>query len=276
MSKNRKRKQKNISSVDIALLTCGLVDLGVFEKCVSAISREAKPTGARLYVIFNGVEKDTRGALENIVSSVENVSIKHSPERLGFSAAANRVIRQGNSPLALFITDDIILNEGALEKLLHRMKDPQIGMCGLKLMFPKDSIDPARPAGRVQHIGHGIDIRGEIVHPLMGWKPENPKCNVSREVQSVTGGVFMIRRDAFLKAGGFQEIYGLGYYEDVDLCFSIRQLGYKVFIDTSATADHVTNASYVKSEKKPSLETNKMIFRQRWGGLMQSDSWSFW
>ena len=276
MSKSKRKRTKNNSSVDIALLTCGLVDLGVFEKCVSAISREAKPAGARLYVIFNGVEKDTRGELESIVASVENASIKHSPERLGFSAAANRVIRQGSSPLTLFITDDIIMNEGTLEKLLHRMKDPQIGMCGLKLTFPKDSHDPARPAGRVQHIGHGIDIRGEITHPLMGWKPENPKCNVSREVQSVTGGVFMVRRDAFLKAGGFQEIYGLGYYEDVDLCFSIRQLGYKVFIDTSATADHVTNASYVKSEKKPSMEANKMIFRQRWGAFMQSDSWSFW
>lgn len=277
---SRKRKPIKKTLVDIALLTCGLVEEDVLNKCTEAIASEMRTVECQFHVILNGVSKEDKQKVDNAIQKVDNAEthakIHYSNVRLGFSAAANRVIRKGASPLILFITDDIILHEGALINLVNRMDDPEIGLCGLKLIFPKDSTDTNRPAGRVQHIGHAIDTRGEITHPLMGWSPENPRCNVSREVQSVTGGVFMVRRNLFLKSGGFFEAYGVGYYEDVDLCFSIRSLGAKVFIDTNCVADHVTNASYNKAGVTVPMETNKMIFRSRWSKAMQNDSFSFW
>ena len=273
--RNRKPQKKTL--VDIALLTCGLVDLPVFEKCINAIKREMQSVDCNFYTILNGLASEAREPFSNIISSIPDAKIKHSSEMLGFSAAANRVIRQGTSPLILFVTDDIILHEGTLEKLVRRMDEPEIGLCGLKLIFPKDSTDPNRPAGRVQHIGHAVDVNGEVTHPLIGWMPENPKCNISREVQSVTGGVFVVRRKSFLQSGGFFEGYGRGYYEDTDLCFSIRHnVGQKIFIDTSATADHVTNASFTKAGIFIPIEQNKMIFRARWGKFMENDSFVFW
>lgn len=273
--RNRKPQKKTL--VDIALLTCGLVDLHVFEKCINAIKKEMQSVDCNFYVILNGLALEAREPFSNLVNSIPDAKIKHSSEMLGFSAAANRVIRQGTSPLVLFITDDIILHEGTLEKLVRRMDEPEIGLCGLKLIFPKDSADPNRPAGRVQHIGHAVDVNGEITHPLIGWMPGNPKCNISREVQSVTGGVFMVRRKSFLQSGGFFEGYGRGYYEDTDLCFSIRHnVGQKIFVDTTATADHVTNASFTKAGIFIPIEQNKMIFRARWGKFMENDSFVFW
>lgn len=275
-----RKKQKHKTLVDIALLTCGLVDIPVFEKCVNSIKREMQSIECEFHVIFNGLAKDKREPFAGVVNSISGAKTRHSSEMIGFAAAANRVIRQGTSPLVLFITDDIILHEGTLEKLVRRMDDPEIGLCGLKLIFPADSIDPTRPAGRVQHIGHAIDINGEIIHPLIGWRPENKRCNYSRELQSVTGGVFMVRRSSFLRVGGFFEGYGKGYYEDVDLCFSIRyNADKKVFVDTGATADHVTNASFRKVIESGSyipMNENKMIFRSRWGKLMQNDNFTFW
>jgi GT2 family glycosyltransferase len=154
--------------------------------------------------------------------------------------------------------------------------DEKIGLCGMKLLFPEGSDDKGRPAGRVQHIGHGIDIRGEVVHPLMGWKPDNPKCNVSREVLSVTGGVFIVRRNAFLRAGGFFEGYGLGYFEDVDLCLTLREQGWKIWIETEAVGTHYTNMSMMRSEVRPDMEWNKMIFRGRKSNQLINDTWSYW
>jgi len=246
------------------------------EDSINAIKREIESVPSQFHTILNGVAKDRREFAEKTVDLIPDARKKYSSEMLGFSAAANRVIRQGTSPLVLFITDDIILHEGTLEALVRRMDDPEIGLCGLKLIFPKNSTDPNRPAGRVQHIGHAIDINGEVVHPLIGWKPENPKCCISRECQSVTGGVFIIRRNDFLKSGGFFEGYGRGYYEDVDLCFAIRNTGKKVFIDAEATADHVTNASFTKAGVFVPMEQNKTILRSRWGNIMQNDSWNFW
>lgn len=279
MSKNRNRQGKTQKKtlVDVALLTCGLVDQSVFENCINAIKEEMQSVECGFHVILNGLAKENIQPFTNMVNSISNAKIKHSSERVGFSAAANRVIRQGTSPLVLFITDDIILHKGTLEKLVRRMDDPEIGLCGLKLMFPKDSTDAVRPAGRVQHIGHAIDIQGKVTHPLISWSPENPKCNISREVQSVTGGVFMVRRNTFMRAGGFYEGYGVGYYEDVDLCFSVRfNAEKKVFIDTNCTADHVTNASFAKAGVYIPMQQNEFLMRSRWGNQMQNDNFNFW
>lgn len=282
MSKNRNRQAVRKPILDVALLTCGLVDLPVFKDCVEAIRREIEGLDVNVYIMMNGLTPETRAPFSEIANTLPHAGFKHSSERVGFPVAANRIIRQGSSPLVLFVTDDVILHEGALKSLLETMKQPDIGLCGLKLIFPKDSTHPGNVAGRVQHIGHAIDIRGEITHPLLGWSPENPRCCISREVQSVTGGVFIVRRNIFLRAGGFFEGYGLGYFEDVDLCLSIRSVpygendGYKIWINTDAIATHITNASMVKSGQPIPMQTNKFIFQHRNARRMVNDTFTFW
>jgi GT2 family glycosyltransferase len=51
-------------------------------------------------------------------------------------------------------------------------------------------------------------------------------------------GMFMLfRSELFREVGGFDERYFL-YYEDVDLCFRLRQHGYEVILVPDARAVH--------------------------------------
>jgi len=261
--------------VDIALLTGGTVDPKIFEDCLRSICVEAASIQSKVYVFRNGIPAETKVAYDEILKRYP-VAVLQNRENKGFSFGANRAIRVGLSPLVLFVTDDVILHDGTLDRLVRRMDDPAIGICGLKLIFPPDSTDKGRPAGKVQHIGHGIDIRGEIVHPLLGWSPENPKCNVSRDVASVTGACFIVRRNVFNQAGGFFEGYGMGYYEDVDLCMEIRKLGYRVFVDTEATAIHHVGATWIKNKIPTPMAQNRTLLRQRKGNMFTHDSWGFY
>lgn len=274
---SRKQHKKVVhGQVDIALLTCGVVDLPVFKECIEAIKREMETVDCNFQVFFQGVTPENKQPFIDLIYTVSNVNVRTASDNAGYPVGANRVIKMGSAPLVLFITDDIVLGEGSLKKLVETMKNPDIGLCGLKLTFPKNSTDKARPAGRVQHIGHAIDLHGEVVHPLMGWKPENPKCNNSREVQSVTGAVFMVRRDLFRKAGGFNEAYGRGYFEDVDLCLTLRSMGTHIYINTEATAEHYTNASMIKIDKPIPMYQNRQLLIMRHGRNLIHDSWSFW
>jgi GT2 family glycosyltransferase len=265
------------SLVDIALLTAGYVDIPVFRECISAIKREMATVDSAFYAFRDNNPPESRQAYDEIFSTIPNAKIKHhSGVNVGFPRGANTAIRAGTSPLVFFVSDDIILHEGTLMKLVRTMDDPQIAMCGLKLIFPEDSPDPGRPAGRVQHIGHAVDIRGEITHPLLGWRPDNPKTCVSREVQSVTGAAFMVRRSAFLKAGGFFEGYGKGYFEDVDLNLTLRSMGHKVWINADATATHYTGYTFRKKQEPTNMQGNRMLLLQRKGNLLVNDSFTFW
>jgi GT2 family glycosyltransferase len=252
-----KAPQNTSNLVDISLLTCSLVKPIIFERCLKSIVDEMPSVPSRLIVLQNGPVKE-KYAYDNLPPLTRLTS---SAQMLGFPAGANRVIRSGHAPLVLFIHDDIILKPGALDALVRRMDDPTIGICGLKLIFPDDS-NESGPAGTVQHVGHGISIRGVITHPFLGWSVDNPKCCVSREVASVTGGCFMVRRSVFEKAGGFFEGYGTGYFEDVDLCFTIAKLKYKIFIDVDAQAIHYVGSS-MRQVKRPPLQFNEMILHTR-------------
>jgi GT2 family glycosyltransferase len=268
MSRNKKYAQR--VDVDICVLTAGRVEM--LENCLNSIEKELKDSDIRAKVfLFNNGSKEE--FTHPVVSQYDRIS-----KNRGFPYGANTAIKMGKSPFAIFVSDDIVLLPGYVSSLLKTMKDdPKIGLCGAKLLFPPISTDPIRPAGKVQHIGHAMDINAHVVHPLVGWSADNPKCCVSREVFSVTGATFIVRREVFEKVRGFDEIYGLGTFEDVDMALKIRSLGYKIWVDTSAVAYHYVGAtSEIRQEAFP-LQENSNIFLQRWikTGLLTFDNWTY-
>jgi GT2 family glycosyltransferase len=240
-----------------------MVKMSIFEKCIEAIKSELPTVPARLIVFQNGiVPKENVIEQGRILANLPPMSRQVScNQRYGFAGGANRAIRSGHAPLVMFLHDDVILKPGCLDALVRRMDDIKIGICGIKTLFPLDS-NESGPAGTVQHVGHGISIRGSITHPFLGWSADNPKCCVSREVASVCGGFMMVRRRVFEQAGGFFEGYGIGYFEDVDLCFTIARNGHKVYIDTDAQAWHYVGSS-MKLVERPPLQFNEMILHTR-------------
>ena len=283
---HRKNKQNNSSNqsqsrpkpvkpqpvLDVAILTAGRLDL--FSKCLDAVLAETQGIPSRIYICENGIHHDLRVAYDEVYKKLpEDAKVMKLHNNLGYPGGANRAIRAGTAKLVLFVTDDVILHPGSVNHLLLTMSDERIGICGMKLVFPSDSVDPSRPAGKVQHVGHAMNIKGEIIHPFMGWSADNPKTCVSRDVASVTGAIFMVRRAAFNHAGGFFEGYGVGYYEDADLCFTLRKLGYRVFIDAQAIATHYVNATMDALKVQAPMMQNYDQFRMR---HQQGFYWSEW
>lgn len=262
-------------NMDVVVLTAGRHDL--FDRCIDHVVPQLSPQ-RNLIIANNGA--NTPEYLPTY-AKVPQAVIKRSSQRLGFSYGANMGMRAGSAPLIMFITDDVFIAPNAIDILEKRMlSDTSIGICGMKLIFPEDSEDPTRPAGKVQHIGMASNIRGEMIHPLIGWSPDNPKCCVSQEVLAVTGAAFMIRRDVFQAIRGFDTIYEKGYYEDMDLCFACRgKAGKRVFIDTESLGTHgvaQTFKTVTDRSQQPNFQRNMEIFRSRWLSQIPWSEWQIW
>ena len=257
-----------MSNMDICVLTAGKFDL--LEKCLDAISEEVKNTPCNVYVYDNG--SPTKERIETKVFT-HPVITKHKRgnHNAGFPLGANTAINMSSSPLVLFVSDDIFLHTGALKSLLSIMEDKSIGLCGLKLLFAKGS--PSGPAGKVQHIGHSVDLHGNIIHPLMGWSADNPRTCKSGGRFSVTGACFIVRRELFKRVGGFNAVYGKGYFEDVELALNIKRLGGTIRVDCNAVADHWVGATFTDRKENPDLEHNRTIFLAR---NKQHLAWTDW
>lgn len=258
----RKRHNKITDSplVDICILTAGRFDM--LRKCLDSAEIEANQNPSQIFLMDNGSSRASK--LQNMdIFNHPDVRYKRSEINTGYPAGYNELIRMGTSPLVLVLTDDVILQKGALDALIRRMDDPSIGICGIKTIFPLDSTDPNRPAGKVQHVGLSCNLHAEPFHIFVGWDVDHPKTSESKQVFAITGACFMIRRSIFNKVGGFFPGYGMGTFEDVELCLTVRELGYKIYLETNAIGTHYTGATAEMLQQGFPLRNNFEIFRQR-------------
>lgn len=198
-------------------------------------------------------------------------------ENAGYPMACNTAVGQGRSPLICIVSADTNLQPGALNEIVKEFDNPEVGVVGIKLLFPENDSPHGNP-GTVQHAGHAFNVAGQIHHIFIGWSSDHPKVNIRREMNSVTGAVFATRRNIFEPSGGFDPVYGKGTYEDVDYCFKVRAGGKKVVYTPRAVAYHKVGGSIVDGANKESfnLTINEQIFKGRWLRFMAWDEWRYY
>lgn len=259
MSKRNRKNARVSSSLDVVITTAGRFDC--LRDCLAALDKQNVPHN--IYIIDIASDPEERIANQGLFDGRNTKRLK---QNVGYASAANEGVRMGSAPLVLILNDDVTLFDGALEQMIQTMNDQTVGVCGAQLIFPPASTSPIRPAGKIQHIGLALNIRGEIIHPLVGWSVDNPKIPESRDVFATTGACFMIRRSLFNKAGGFDLAYGLGTFEDVDLCLKVRQMGHRIYVNMNAKGYHYTGATAEKKQVSFPIQNNFSIFRSKWSG----------
>lgn len=253
MSKRSRKHGVYSNPVDVVIVTGGRWDF--LKECLAALH------DVNVCLIDNASDPEER--LQNS-HLFEGVDTKRLQKPVGFAEANNDGARMGNAPYILFLNDDCIVNADTIEKMTETLQKPDVGIVGAKLIFPINSSHPNRPAGKVQHVGLAVDIRGNVIHPLVGWSPSNPKTCITREVWGVTGACLMIKRSVFNKVGGFDTVYGAGTYEDADLCLKVRALGFRIILNAEAQATHYAGATAEKKQVAFPLQFNAMQFKSRW------------
>lgn len=150
-------------------------------------------------------------------------------ENTGFAGASNLGAAESSGEWLAFLNPDTEPEPGWLEALLDATRrHPRASM------FASAQIDAADP-GRLDGAGDnyfalGIPWRGGFGRPVSEM-PEEGECF------SPCGASALFRRDAFEKAGGFDESY-FCYCEDVDLGFRLRLFGEHCIFVPSAVVRH--------------------------------------
>ena len=121
-----------------------------------------------------------------------------------------------------------------------------------------------------------LDIHGVPQHSFSGWSQENPKVQEVRDVWAITGAALLIRRRIWKEVKGFDEQYGIGTFEDIDLCMKVRELGYNIIVSQKAMGEHYTNATTLQYQIQFPLQRNMTTFRHKWQDTLQWNEWSVW
>lgn len=270
------RSSSGISTtlVDIVIPVRGRFDL--LARCLESIPLAFPGIAYNILIVDNAsVEVADKDQViqfyQEIARMYPEVTVIRNKDNPGFPVSCNLGARRKNSPILFFLNSDVILDPDSGVKLLQSMDEPETGIAGMKLRFASEGeytdagLNPSiRPAGKLQHIGLSVNAVGDVYHAYLGWSLDNPRVDSQKEVFAVTGAALMIRRNTYLKAGGFYEGYGLGTFEDVDLCMMVRKQGQKVVVNPQATAIHFTGATLEQLQTAYPMHQNNSLFRSRW------------
>lgn len=278
MAKRKRRPAKNQGRLDIVIPVYGQAEM--LESCLDSIQTNIKHNV--IIVDDCGPEKE---ALDKIYAGLNGASrVIRQAANQGFPTTVNRGIRQGVAPFVLILNTDIELQPGAIEAMVKELDDnPQVGVVAPKLLFPENT--PHGQPGAIQHAGLFVDFDGNIIHGGLNWSSDHPALNRRRSLQAVTGACMMIRRAVLSEihkqykengdptGGPLNEVYGRGTYEDVELCFAARALGYEVIYQPEAVGTHYVGASITANKEAYPINRNRMIFETRCGNMLAWDEW---
>ena len=180
------------------------------------------------------------------------------------------------SELLAFFNSDIEVYPQWLDPAVKLFEDKQVGVVGIKLCFP--------PGDTIQHAGCGFDALRGPYHQYLGWLASDPRPSKTREVSWVTGAALITRKDVFQQIGGFDENYGLGYFDDVDYCLSVKKLGYQIWYCGEASAIHSVGVSMGGAAKTPerqklaeqNFRRNSARFHAKWDAEIVPDTSAVW
>lgn len=134
------------------------------------------------------------------------------------------------SEAVLFMNDDVELVEDSVTKCLKRLEDDQsAGTVGVKLLYRDKTI---------QHAGQFISVASGKFRGCghLYWKQPDQELQPA-VVAGNTGAFMMVRRDDFLRAGGFNESYK-HCFEDVELNLKLMKMKKHNICDCSTWAWH--------------------------------------
>jgi GT2 family glycosyltransferase len=200
----------------------------------------------------------------SIVTQLHGVDYVRSSKNEGFVRACNRGAMLARGKYLCFLNNDTVVRDGWLDHLVSTAEhEPAIGVVGAKLVFPD---------GRLQEAG------GIIWRDASGWNfgrgesADAPRYNFMRDVDYVSGAALLVRRELFERVGGFSEEFAPAYYEDADLCFSVRALGYRVVYQPRSVVVHYDGATAGDARgggAKRFQEINRPKFREKWAAQLE-------
>jgi GT2 family glycosyltransferase/glycosyltransferase involved in cell wall biosynthesis len=182
----------------------------------------------------------------------------------GFIVSCNRGFDAARGAYALFLNNDTTVKQGWLDELYETLeRDPKIGVAGSKLLFPDGSLQEC--GGIIWRLGDGWNWG-------RGQDAADPRFNYMRDSDYVSGAALMIKSSLFERLGKFDEHFAPAYYEDTDLCFRVRQAGYRTVVQPASEIVHFEGASagtsVTGSGMKRFQAVNHRKFLERWKDVL--------
>lgn len=236
-------------TTSIIILTHNL--LPITQMCLTSIRLHTD--NYELIVVDNG---STDGTAEYLQAQ-SDVKLIRNERNLGFAKGCNQGLEIASGDTVLFLNNDTIVTPHWLTRMLKVLEaDERIGIVGPVSNFVS---------------GHQrIPASYTNIQEMEAFAEAHARhnANVCIEVRRVVGFCMLVRRIVLEDIGHFDERYGLGNFEDDDLCLRALGKGYRIFIAADSFVHHfghLTTQLLGSEVFGDLLHTNQVKAMEKWG-----------
>lgn len=219
--------------------------------CINSLIKQFKPelksNKMEILVLDNGSNDNSYNEIKKSISSLrlKNIYIYINKTNLGFGRGCNYLAERSKSKYILFLNSDTLtLDKGLSEMLDYIDKHKDIGIIGGKVIYPDGSAQLT--------VGKYFNLLITITTLLGLYKIGKSSPNKIVEAEWVGGSCMLVNKSIFKKIHGFDPNIFM-YVEDLEICYRIHRLGYKVIFYPFTKVIHKEYGSSNKSFAIPKI-----------------------
>lgn len=232
--------------------------------CLRSLNGIDTNVNFEVIIVDNASTDGSKEELENLKDGLRyNLIYIHNEINYGFAKGNNIGSKSASFNNILFLNNDTIAKEDFLSSSLKILNSNNVGIVGIKLLYPDSSI---------QHGGIAFNDKKRPEHIYKFYAGNYPLADYILPLQAVTGACLFIKKSLFEKLNGFEESYINGW-EDIDLCFRVRKIGLAVYYNGQAKIYHFES----QSDNRLKFATqNSELFYSKWKDSIICDLNSFY
>lgn len=211
-------------------------------------------------IVVDNASSDGSG--DFIEKNFPDVRLIKNAANKGFAGACNQGADIARGKYLFFLNPDTILEKDSLGRLLEFVENRSwIGAVGPRLIG-RD--------GRVQNsVRRFPTIRGIVLRKILPFGRKERLVyrlpdSIPSSVDQVSGAAFLIKKDLWKDVGGMDERFFM-FYEEVDLCRRLKDLGYNIYYLPTARIIHLGGGSRHKDRqavKNHSIRSMYLYFQK--------------
>lgn len=184
-----------------------------------------------------------------------------------FAAACNSGVKAAKGKIVVLLNSDVVPEADFLKPLIDHFKDSLVFAVGCKERDVQD--------GKIIYSGRGLGEfkRGFLVH----WRADDQN---KTDTLWATAGSMAVDKEKWLKLGGMDTIFRPAYWEDIDLSYRARKVGWKILFEPQSIVNHhheMTNIPvFGKKKMKIFAYKNQFLFIWKNGDLKMLLQHTFW
>ena len=245
--------------MDLSVVIVNYQTFELTKNTINSIFEYDYPFELEVIVVDNASSDDSMSRLQDYFG--DRVRFIASAKNNGFAAGNNQALRVVEARYVLLLNSDTIVWENTLESIYNYMEDHKdVGACGCRVLLENGELDKAckRSFPNVKNsffrLFHIPTNSADDNYNL-----DNLPDDEIYEIDCLTGAFMFMRKEALDTAGLLDETFFM-YGEDIDLCYRIKNSGWKIIYYGESKITHLKGASSKKQKSKLIYEFYRAMY----------------